>query len=65
MRTGWGVTLPPRAHLPDKDLVLHAAAWTDVDAAETQPQDAAAVNVPAGRSMPGSSASPSCSARSS
>jgi dTDP-4-dehydrorhamnose reductase len=27
------------------DLVLHTAAWTDVDGAETSPQEAAAVNV--------------------
>jgi dTDP-4-dehydrorhamnose reductase len=44
-RAVWDVTLPPPADLDPVDLLLHAAAWTDVDAAELDPQEAAAVNV--------------------
>lgn len=43
-RRDWDVTEPPAA-LGPVDLVLHAAAWTDVDGAEAEPQEAAAVNV--------------------
>jgi dTDP-4-dehydrorhamnose reductase len=43
-RAEWDVTFPPPEGLT-ADLVLHAAAWTNVDGAEDDPQSAAAVNV--------------------
>jgi len=42
-REDWDVELP--APPIDVGLVLHAAAWTNVDLAESHPQEAAAVNI--------------------
>jgi dTDP-4-dehydrorhamnose reductase len=44
-RDDWDVELPPPPELEPPELVLHAAAWTNVDLAEQHPQEAAAVNV--------------------
>lgn len=45
-RQRWDVRLPfPERERSDVELVLHAAAFTDVEGAEDDPQDAAATNV--------------------
>ena len=44
-RDQWDVRFPAPASLQPPDIVLHTAAWTNVDGAEDDPQGAAEVNV--------------------
>ena len=48
-RSDWDVTQPAPAL--EADLVLHAAAWTDVDGAEDSPEGALAVNAAGTRNV--------------
>jgi dTDP-4-dehydrorhamnose reductase len=44
-RADWDVRFPVPSSYHDAELVFHAAGWTNVDGAELDPQDTAAVNV--------------------
>jgi dTDP-4-dehydrorhamnose reductase len=50
-RADWDVTRPRTNLVTDCYLVLHAAAWTDVDGAEADPGGAARVNVEGTRNV--------------
>jgi dTDP-4-dehydrorhamnose reductase len=50
-RADWDVTHPRTDLVTQWDVVLHAAAWTDVDGAEADPEGAAGVNVEGTRNV--------------